>query len=122
MKIDFEAQYLTPEEARIWEEIKGRSRREAIRVRDLAERLKIDERRMRQVINRLRLMGYRIGSSSNPPPGYFHIKTIEDLDETCRMFQNRALDELYICSRIKKCSLPDIMRQMKLELEKDARQ
>lgn len=111
---------LTPEEIAIWKEIKGRSREDAIRIRDLAERLKMDERSMRQSINQLRLMHYPIGSSSNPPPGYFEIMTVKDMEETCRMFRKRALNELYVWSRLIRYSMPDLLHQLKLELKSDA--
>jgi len=117
LKLALEDEDLTTEEERILRFIIGRPRAQAIKIRDLAARLGMNERAMRQVINLLRIMGYPIGSSSNQPAGYFEIRTLEELEETCRMFKRRALDELYVCSRLRKCSLPELLHQLKLEIE-----
>jgi len=122
LKIAFDTEDLTPEEARIWRQIEGRSREEAIKIRDLAELVWMDERSMRQTIRQLRLMGYPIGSSSEPPAGYWHMQKSEDAEETGRQFLNRALKELKIYWKIRKCTLPDLMGQVELELGEDARE
>ena len=120
LKLSFKESDLTPEENYIWDAIRGRKRCRAIKIWDLSIMLGMNDRRMRQIIRQMRLMGYPIGSSSNRPAGYFDMQTVPDAEETARQFLNRGLKNLRIYWKIEKCTLPDLLGQVKMELEIDA--
>lgn len=85
----------------------------AIAIREGAAR-QADQRRIRHVIEALRLEGHHI--CAHPSLGYFIAKNDKELNETCDFLANRALKSLAQISRMKRISLPDIHGQMRLRL------
>jgi len=73
-----------------------------------------DLRRIRHVIEALRLEGHHI--CAHPSDGYFIAKTDKELNETCNYLVNRAMKSLAQVSRMKRISLPDIHGQMRLKV------
>ena len=72
-------------------------------------------RELRAVVNELRKKGSRICSS--PTGGYFIAETEEELRECCEFLYARAMDSLVQISAMKRVALPDLRRQLKLDLE-----
>jgi len=73
-----------------------------------------DHRRIRHVIEALRLEGQHI--CAHPSEGYFIASDEKELDETCNFLANRAMKSLAQVSRMKRIALPDIHGQMRLKV------
>jgi hypothetical protein len=73
-----------------------------------------DERKLRLVIEELRLEGQHI--CGTPKTGYFIAVEESDMTETCEFLYNRAMKSLTQISRMKKVSLPDLRGQLGLKI------
>lgn len=76
-----------------------------------------EERRLRQVIERLRRDGHAI--CAHPQTGYHWAASAGELDRTCEFLFGRALSSLEQISALKKIALPDLRGQLGLPLPKD---
>lgn len=75
-------------------------------------------RNLRKVIRRLRSEGTPIGSScSKNGGGYYLARTASELDQVADRFKREALRRLMVVSRMLKLSLPELLGQMRLNLE-----
>ncbi len=84
-----------------------------IRAKDLAAHLGIPTRRLRTLITELREQdGNAI--CGRPSTGYFLPLNGDELEETCRFLEHRALHSLRMLARMRRVSLPDLMGQLKL--------
>ena len=72
------------------------------------------ERKLRQVIEELRLEGQHI--CGTPKDGYFIAKVDAELNETCEFLHSRAMKTLTQIAKMKKVSVPDLRGQLGLPL------
>ncbi len=79
---------------------------------DLAYRLRIRMRLLRNVISELRLYG--IAVCGTPEAGYYIAATAEELEQTCQFLRARALHSLTLEARLRKLPLPDLIGQLHL--------
>lgn len=78
-----------------------------------------EERRLRLVIEQLRLQGYPI--CAHPNTGYWWAATADELDAACEFLYARALASLQQISAMRHVALPDLRGQLGLPLPaKDA--
>lgn len=71
-----------------------------------------DKRRLRHVIEELRMEGHHI--CGHPSSGYFIARNEAELNETCKFLADRALTSLAQAARMKKLAIPDIHGQLRL--------
>lgn len=90
-----------------------------IHVRELTQRItgqlvngEPQERKVRQVINDLRMDGAHI--CGHPSTGYFMAATPEELEETLQFLRSRSLTTLTLESRMRRVSMPDLLGQIHL--------
>lgn len=88
----------------------GRER--GIKAARLAMRLGVSERVLRKLVSQAREQGVPL--CGKPESGYFIARTAEELNETCRFLENRAMHSLRALSRMRRVSLPELMGQLKL--------
>jgi hypothetical protein len=74
------------------------------------------ERRLRSVIEALRLAGHRIGA--HPRDGYFLAREDTELDDTCEFLYGRAMTSLKQVAALRRVALPDLRGQLRLRLGK----
>lgn len=74
------------------------------------------ERRLRQVIEALRVAGHCI--CAHPQHGYFIAATDDELDRTCNFMLERAMTSLRQVSAMRRVAMPDLRGQLGLPLEK----
>jgi hypothetical protein len=74
-----------------------------------------EERRLRLVIERLRLLGHPI--CAHPALGYYVAANDSDLNYTCSFLYGRALTSLRQISAMKRVALPDLRGQLGLPLD-----
>ena len=72
------------------------------------------ERRLRSVIEQLRLAGHPIAAT--PSEGYFLAETDADLDATCEFLYSRAMTSLAQVAAMRRVALPDLRGQLRLRL------
>lgn len=87
-------------------------REHGIGAKALAEQLDMPPRRLRTLISECREEGIAI--CGHPSTGYFMAVTAEELGQTCRFLEHRAMHSLRKLSRMKRVSLPDLMGQLML--------
>lgn len=73
-----------------------------------------DQRRLRQVVEQLRLDGFPV--CAHPSHGYYLAATAEDIDLTCHYLYGRALTSLRQICRLKRLAVPDLRGQLGLPL------
>ncbi len=73
-----------------------------------------DERRLRQVIEKLRNDGHPV--CATPEEGYHYMADAADLNRTCVYLTRRAITSLKQVAAMKRIALPDIYGQLGLEL------
>jgi len=76
-----------------------------------------DTRLIRKVVAQLRHEGQRICSSSAPDGGYYLASAASELVDYLRRNKSRALKMLAMNSAMMRVSLPELLGQIKLELE-----
>jgi hypothetical protein len=81
----------------------------------LAAMLAIYPRQLRILITELRNEGMAI--CGHPSTGYFIAATAEELQDTCAFLRSRALNSLYLESRLRRMPLAQLLGQMQLDLE-----
>ncbi|MHB1273649.1 MAG: hypothetical protein ACYCZD_12945 [Rhodanobacter sp.] len=74
-----------------------------------------DQRKLRQVIEALRMAGHRI--CAHPAHGYYLAANDIELDRACSFLFDRAMTSLRQVSAMKRVSLPDLRGQLGLPLE-----
>lgn len=72
------------------------------------------ERRLRSVIEQLRLAGHPIAAT--PAEGYFLAEADAELDATCEFLYARAMTSLSQVAAMKRVALPDLRGQLRLRL------
>lgn len=92
---------------------KHQGREKGIRADFLAERIGCSQRILRKLISQCRFEdGHAI--CGHPHTGYYMATTPEELQDTCRFLEKRAMHSLIRLSRMKNVSLPDLLGQLKL--------
>ena len=88
-------------------------RDKGIGARLLAAQLGVSMRTLRKLISMCR---ERDGAAicGHPVTGYYIAVTPEDLEETCRFLEQRALHSLRLLSRMRRMSMPDLVGQLRL--------
>lgn len=86
--------------------------RNGITAHDLAERLGIPERKLREHISALREEGVAV--CGHPSTGYYIAANSEEMETTCAFLRSRALHSLHLESRLRNIPLPDLLGQLKL--------
>lgn len=81
-----------------------------IPAKDLARELGLPPRRLRVLISAAREDGIAI--CGKPETGYFMPTTAEELQETCKFLENRAMHSLRKLSRMKRVALPVLLGQL----------
>lgn len=89
----------------------GKSR--GVGVRELAQRLNCEERRIRQLVSELREDGTAI--CGHPSTGYYVAQNSEELQETLDFLKGRALHSLKLASTLSKLPLSDLIGQLHLK-------
>lgn len=85
-----------------------------VRSRDLAQRLGIETRELRDHVTALREDG--IGVCGTPETGYFIAQNDEELERFCIKFlRDRAMHSLRVISRLTHTALPVLVGQLPLE-------
>ncbi|MGO1072297.1 hypothetical protein [Lysobacter sp. CA199] len=77
-----------------------------------------DERRLRQVIEKLRIDGHPI--CATPSSGYFLAANGEDIDKTGAFLVSRAMTTLRQVCAMKRRAVPDLYGQLGLPLPSDS--
>ena len=70
-----------------------RGRKRAVTAKYLSQRLDIDERFVRSEIRRLIASGMPIASSTQAPPGYYLIETMQEAQEYMKSLRNRLIED-----------------------------
>ena len=110
---------LDDEEARVWKVIRERrGSGNAMKVADLAWRVRLPETKVREVVSHLvRDHGKLIGSSTTKPPGFYIIDDPEELRAHIKSLQHRGIMCLVRAAALAKTSVEDIFKQGRLELD-----
>jgi predicted esterase YcpF (UPF0227 family) len=90
-------------------------RASGIPCRELAVKVGATPREVRQAVTELREAG--IAVCGHPLTGYYLAETAEDLEHTCRFLRARALHSLRLESALRKQPMPDLLGQVRMELE-----
>ncbi len=121
---DFDETKLTSEEQRLLAVLKvhiGRAR--AVRIKDLANYLTIDDRKVREILKHLSehhiiAIGSAVSRGENgEPPGVFLIKTAEEYEEWKRQEKGRALSILKRIAIHERCTAKELYGQLAMELD-----
>lgn len=83
----------------------------------LAMLLGCNERTLREAITALRMEGQPI--CGHPNSGYFMAGSAADISSTCAFLRSRAMTSLKQEARLRKIALPDLLGQMRIELEQE---
>lgn len=78
------------------------------------DRLPADVRRLRHVVEHLRLEGHAV--CALPSSGYYLAATAEDLDLTCNYLYARAMTSLRQIGQLKRRAVPDLRGQLGLPM------
>jgi len=104
-----------------------RGRAAAIRVADLAAATgqsgdpAIGERQVQEIIHRLRVQhGQPIASAAGKPAGYYIPETSQEVEEFYHEQKSKALGTLAAAAAVKRTSLPALLGQLALEVERQA--
>lgn len=95
-------------------EARGRTAEELVQA-ITGRRSEAQQRRLRQVIEALRLQGHRI--CADPTHGYYLAANDHELDRSCSFLLSRAMTTLRQISAMKRVALPDLHGQLGLPLE-----
>lgn len=83
-----------------------------IRAKELAQKLGVNERYVRHLVETLRKDGFAV--CGTPKDGYYIAATPEELEQTCEFLYARAMCSLQQISFMKKIPLPDLRGQLHL--------
>lgn len=78
-----------------------------------------DTRRIRKLVQIMRMEGVPICSVSTKPGGYYLAAAGSELADYTRRYEGRALRILKTIAKIRKISLPNYLGQIKLDMEAD---
>ncbi len=117
----FPAPKFTPEERKVLEILdRHRGKDKAIRVPDLAEQIDMDGRTVRKVVKHLvEFHHISIGSTPSGVAGYYMIRTADEAWEVFLSLRRRALSILRRATAFQKATLPELLGQLSLEVEKN---
>ena len=87
-------------------------RRNGIRAEDLAARLGVTERTLRELVSAARENGVAIVGT--PETGYYVAQTADELEECCKFLRSRAMHSLAMEARLRKVALPELLGQLKV--------
>ena len=79
---------------------------------DLAARMGLLPRMVRQLVSELRLNGHAV--CGTPKTGYYLAATDAELEQTCQFLRGRALHSLAVEAALRKTPLPDLIGQLHL--------
>jgi biotin operon repressor len=92
-------------------------RRRAVCVPSLASALGFRERELQHLIRSLRMQGARIASTAARPAGYYIPETVEEAEEYKREQYSKALATLESTAAVLRVNLPDLLGQLRLQVE-----
>jgi biotin operon repressor len=112
---------LSPDDTRVWTLIADRhGRAAAISAADLARETGLNDRAVRKIVKALiEQHGAPIASSPHPPAGYYLPETLDEIRETLDSLKGRALSILTRMARLRRMTLPEMVGQLQLEMERD---
>lgn len=94
-----------------------RGRESAIRAPELARAAGITPRQLRSIIEHLIEFHHaRIGSTTQPPYGYYLIVTADDAEHACEQLRHRAMACLRRMAMLKRTTTRELLGQLKFEL------
>lgn len=110
---------LTDEEYLVWQSIEWRrGRGAAIKADTLAWQVRMDKRKMREIISHLILRhGKLIGSATGAQPGFYIITDPAELEGHIRSLRHRGIMCLVRASALSKQSIEEIFGQARLEMK-----
>ncbi len=99
---------------------KHRGRQSAVKVDRIVQLTGINERQVRDIVRHL-IHEHRapVGSSTQKPYGYYWIVSGEEAEATVKALERRGISVLTRAADIKRITLPELLGQLKLELEDD---
>lgn len=71
------------------------------------------ERRLRQLVEELRLEGHPI--CSHPSSGYFMAGSPDEIEAACAFLHSRAMTSLKQIARLRQIALPELLGQLRLQ-------
>lgn len=86
---------------------------QGITAEQLAAQCETTKRAVRSAVTELRLEG--VGICGHPKTGYYIAANDEEIEATCAFLRSRALHSLTLESRLRKCTLPDLLGQLHLK-------
>jgi predicted DNA-binding transcriptional regulator YafY len=92
-------------------------RRKAIKVKHLAFALGFRERELQHLVRSLRMQGARIASTAARPAGYYIPETVEEAEEYKQEQYSKALATLESTAAVLRVNLPDLLGQLRLQVE-----
>lgn len=90
-------------------------RENAMPMKSLAEEVDVNTRTIQQMIHHL-IVDHKkaIGSTSKAPAGYFLIASEAELKDAVKHLNNRAMSVLHRMAALSKCSMSELLGQMKI--------
>lgn len=82
----------------------------SINATDLADKLGVTERQLRDFVTECRKDGYAI--CAHPSSGYFMARTQEEIEETIAFLKHRALTSLELVATLQKRPMADVLGQL----------
>ena len=100
-------------ERRIWELISRRTRENPITVKEIAERVGIDERTVRRIVSGLvNDRNLPIGSSNRPPYGYYILVDEDDYEWEYRKLRAEAMACLRRMARVRRMHISKVLQDL----------
>ena len=93
-------------------------RDQAIAVRALALQTGLDEKRVREVVRELIIRhGEPIGSTPGSPPGYYILRSQDEINRAYQSLLDRGKAIIFRASRLRQFSVDEVLGQIKLEFD-----
>jgi len=110
---------LSFEEAKVSRLIKCHvGRDQAIAVRALALQTGLGEKRVREVVRELIIRhGEPIGSTPGSPPGYYILRSQDEINRAYQSLLDRGKAIIFRASRLRQFSVDEVLGQIKLEFD-----
>jgi len=97
-------------------------RDQAIAVRALALQTGLDEKRVREVVRELIIRhGEPIGSTPGSPPGYYILRSQDEINRAYQSLLDRGKAIIFRASRLRQFSVDEVLGQIKLEFDQGLR-